>query len=838
MSDMIDLFDRAPAIAERFRFAFDNAAIAMALVGLDGSYIRVNPAFCKMMGRTEQELQDRSLNDITHTDDVAADTAGMQDLLKGVRDTYETDKRYVLPDGSTIWGHLTATLITENDVPICFFGQVVDITTAKNTERALKESESRIRLLAANARDFLIFRLALAPTFQVEEMSAAIEEITGHTPEEFFADPTLLLRVVDPGDRDKLRDAIRFPTSDAEPVLLRWNHKDGRTTWSMGRAMPIFGEDGTVIGLQGIAYDVTAQREAEDARDAEARRFRSLVQNATDLVAIIAAGGTTSYVTPSVKRMLGFQPEEFKGMTAHDLVHPEDIEGASNALAASLNSAGSHSPAQFRLLHRNGTYRWVEASFASALDDPAIQGVIVNARDITERKAIEEQLVHQALHDRLTDLPNRPLLADRLQRALGRLARRQGAVAVVSLNVDRFRFVNENLGHDAGDELLIDVAGRLAGGLRSTDTLARVGGDEFVISIEVSGEHEALVLANSLLDRFAEPLHVRGREVHLSVSIGVALTQDATESPEHLLRAAELAMRRAKAAGGGRVEAFDESMRARAVGRLEMESALRRAIDQKELRVFYQPVVSLADRSIVGGEALVRWERPDVGLVSPADFIPLAEETGLIVPIGEWIFEQACIQVEEWNRGSKRPLSVAVNLSVRQFADPVLLQRLKRVISRSAVDPSCISLEITESMLIEDNDFVLEALVALKALGIRLALDDFGTQYSSLSYLRRFPFDILKVDQSFVRDMLNEARDREIVRSVISLAHAIGLTVVAEGIETEEQFEAVREMGADRAQGYLLARPLPAAAFSELLRPASAMQLSRSPGAASTRLRR
>jgi EAL domain-containing protein (putative c-di-GMP-specific phosphodiesterase class I) len=254
--------------------------------------------------------------------------------------------------------------------------------------------------------------------------------------------------------------------------------------------------------------------------------------------------------------------------------------------------------------------------------------------------------------------------------------------------------------------------------------------------------------------------------------------------------------------------------------------------------VFYQPVVSLADRSIVGGEALVRWERPDVGLVSPADFIPLAEETGLIVPIGEWIFEQACIQVEEWNRGSKRPLSVAVNLSVRQFADPVLLQRLKRVISRSAVDPSCISLEITESMLIEDNDFVLEALVALKALGIRLALDDFGTQYSSLSYLRRFPFDILKVDQSFVRDMLNEARDREIVRSVISLAHAIGLTVVAEGIETEEQFEAVREMGADRAQGYLLARPLPAAAFSELLRPASAMQLSRSPGAASTRLRR
>lgn len=804
-------------MSERFRFAFDHAVIAMAVMRLDCSIMRANPAFCRLMERTEDDLIGRTLDAISHPKDAGDEDEALRMLLGGHSETYENVRRFVLPDSRMIWGRLALRVVSDGGVPMAIFGQVMDVTELKQTGQSLTESQSRIRLLASNARDFLVFRLRFAPALQVEEMSPAVEALTGYKPEEFYADPTLLFSIVHQDDRQKLQDAIASAAPQAEPLVLRWRHRDGRTTWSMGRAVPILDDSGSPVGVEGIAYDITAQQESEEARAAEEHRFRSLVQNTNDLISILGADGTVRYVTPSVKQLLGFDPDEFVGKTAREFVHPDDIEHVATALAAGMKASGRSASSQFRILHRDGTYRWVEATVTDALNEDAIQGVIVNARDVTERKVAEEQLMHQAVHDRLTDLPNRALLMDRLQRALGRLARGDGIVAVLALNLDRFKIVNENLGHEAGDELLIEITGRLAGRLRPADTLARLGGDDFVLAIEVAEEHEVLALTRAILEGFGEPIDLRGRELHVSASIGVVQTKDPAHSPEQLLRSADLAMRRAKAAGGSRMEIFDESMRVRASGRLEMEAALRRAIDQNELRVFYQPVVSLAGQSIVGAEALIRWDRPGIGLVSPAEFIPLAEETGFIVPMGFWIFEQACAQIRQWNERSDTRLSVAVNLSVRQFSEQNLLFDLQRIINDTGVDPSTVGLEITESVLIEDNDFALEALIALKALKIKLALDDFGTRYSSLSYLRRFPFDTVKVDQSFVRGMLEDDRDREIVRGVISLAHAVGLSVVAEGIETEEQLQAITAMGADRAQGYLLGRPLPPAAFEQLL---------------------
>ncbi|MEY2569561.1 MAG: hypothetical protein QOE35_4090 [Actinomycetota bacterium] len=437
---------------------------------------------------------------------------------------------------------------------------------------------------------------------------------------------------------------------------------------------------------------------------------------------------------------------------------------------------------------------------------------LVNAHRYVERQAFEEQLHHQAFHDSLTGLPNRALFVDRLQHALSRLTRDGRSVAVLFLDVDRFKMINDSLGHDQGDALLVEVAGRLTSCLRPSDTLARYGGDEFTILLE---DHEgdagagAVAVADRILEMLKLPFTLDGREVFAGASIGIAFSPSISGDDADPLREADLAMYRAKDRGRGRWEIFDPEMNVYARGRLDSETELAQAVERREFVLHYQPVVSLADGRVTGVEALVRWIHPRRGVVSPGDFIPLAEETGTIVALGRWVLEEACRQGMAWEREGLPPLELHVNLSAVQFQRDDLLQTVAGVLDATGLPAHRLTLEITESVVMHDVDAAIAAMTRLRELGIRLSLDDFGQGYSSLGYLKQFPLDIVKIDRSFVDGLVGSPEDQAIVRSVVMLAREMHMTVTAEGIETAAQLDAVRALGCDDAQGYYLSAPLP-----------------------------
>jgi diguanylate cyclase (GGDEF)-like protein len=445
------------------------------------------------------------------------------------------------------------------------------------------------------------------------------------------------------------------------------------------------------------------------------------------------------------------------------------------------------------------------------LDQSAIAGVVVTIRDIQERKAFERQLTQQAFYDSLTGLPNRALFNDRLDQALVRSGRRGSQLGLVFLDLDNFKLINDSLGHPVGDELLMEVATRLQSCIRNEDTVARLGGDEFVIVIEdLTSDAGAELVANAVLAQFGRTFRLDGRDVRVTVSMGIALGDASLGTADTLLRNADAAMYRAKSDGKARYVLFDASMHTDALARLELESDLGRAILDGELRVYYQPIVPMTPGSIDEVEALVRWQHPVRGLVMPVDFIPVAEETGLIVPLGQWVLEEACRQVAIWHGQfpSERPLMLSVNLSPRQFQLPSLVNDVARALRDTGLSPHCLKLEITEGILMQDIEATIVTLWQLKELGVKIAIDDFGTGYSSLSYLKRLPLDVLKIDRSFVSGLGQKPEDSAIVRAIISLAKSLDLSVTGEGIETPEQAELLSEWGCDNGQGYYYGRPL------------------------------
>jgi diguanylate cyclase (GGDEF)-like protein len=502
-----------------------------------------------------------------------------------------------------------------------------------------------------------------------------------------------------------------------------------------------------------------------------------------------------------------------------DQLDPDDRARVQHLVDGLLRDGGD-ADYQSRVTTGQGQTRWLHNAVRSVVDE---EGVLVRlhgiTQDITQRKAFEEHLAHNSLHDVLTGLPNRSLLLDRLGRAAAAHAGRGGSIAVLGLDLDRFKVVNDSLGHAAGDELLVEVGKRLVGAVREGDTVARFGGDEFVLLCEpVDDEQAAVGVAERVLAAFERPVRLCGRDVRITTSIGIACT-DRRAEPDELVRSADLAMYRAKSQGGGRVEVFDEAMNYEAVSRLELEADLRRAIDEGQLRVFYQPVVALESGAAVGVEALVRWEHPERGLVSPAEFIPLAEETGLIVPLGSWVLDEACRQVAAWQRA--RPgtdaLSLAVNVSARQFADADLPKIVHTALEQSGLHPETLFLEITETTVMTDPDASAAMLRDLKILGVSVSIDDFGTGYSSMASLKKLPVDVLKVDRSFVSSVDGGPEDRAIVAAVVHLAEALELDVVAEGVERPAQAVELRQLGCGYAQGFDWSRPLPAPEAREWL---------------------
>ncbi|MCW3059591.1 MAG: hypothetical protein JWQ02_1412 [Capsulimonas sp.] len=577
--------------------------------------------------------------------------------------------------------------------------------------------------------------------------------------------------------------------------------------------------------LRNLEGEVAERCLAQSALQEREQRFRAIITNSQDVFAILNQDGKVSYISSAITSIWGFSVENTLGTQGRDWVHPDDLARSEALLAQALELPGRNVSTQLRLRHNDGSWRNSEVIINNQLADSAVAGFTLTFRDIMERDAFEEQLKHQAFHDVLTGLPNRALLLDRLDRALARSRRHGQDVAVLFIDLDNFKIVNDSLGHEAGDDLLTIVAERLSSKVRQQDTVARFGGDEFAILLEDAAPGEALEIAARVAEEMRKPLCIQGRDMFVTASIGVALSLDSSGDANGLLRDADIAMYQAKADGKAATVTFDRSMTARAAERLELESELRRAIEQGQLRLHYQPIIALSTQQISEVEALVRWEHPTRGLIPPGKFIPIAEETGLIVPLGKWVLEEACRQGQEWRESSPENLSllIGVNLSTRQFQQEGLIEEIAEILDRSGLPPSSLKLEITESLMSSHPEDTIAKLEQIKALGVHLAVDDFGTGYSSMSYLANFPVDTLKIDQSFVQRLGSSSESDAIVQAIMTLAKALNLRVTSEGIETDEQHALLRAMGCDHGQGYLFSRPITSLALTALLTNQSAV---------------
>ena len=580
-----------------------------------------------------------------------------------------------------------------------------------------------------------------------------------------------------------------------------------------------------------LALERAALTEEVHRRRGEAR-FGSLVRHASDLITVIGLDGAISYQSPSIERLLGYAPSDVTGRPFAELVHPSDGGRVLQMLADGAAIAGDQPHVlQCALVHRDGTPQQFEVNYTNLLEDEHVGGIVLNCRDISERKAFEEQLTHQAFHDPVTGLANRALFAERVRHAIARSRREHNRIAVVFLDLDDFKTINDSLGHAAGDEVLAEVAKRLATSVRASDTAARFGGDEFALLLEdIDGVDEAADTAERVLECLAVPMRVGHKELSLRCSIGISVvSEDAPGGAEELIRDADAAMYRAKRDGKGSYRMFEPEMHQGVLARLELRTDLQRAIATEQLELHYQPVVRLDNGGICGVEALLRWRHPERGMIPPDQFIPLAEETGLIIPIGRWVLREGCRQARRMRDALPRDaaLTMSINLSVKQLQHSDVIADVGDAVREAGIDPSALTLEITETVLMADTDLAVTRLRELKALGVNLALDDFGTGYSSLSYLSRFPVDILKMDRSFLRDGATPETSA-LTSAVLALGTTLSLRVVAEGIEILEQRNSLRDLGCEFGQGFFFAHPMDADATLEHL----AERLGEDPAAA------
>jgi diguanylate cyclase (GGDEF)-like protein/PAS domain S-box-containing protein len=579
---------------------------------------------------------------------------------------------------------------------------------------------------------------------------------------------------------------------------------------------PLTDERGEVTGYLYIGEDISERKQSER----EIRRMYAALQNAVEGIAEIDQEGRYCVVNAAYAALLERAPTALIGSPWQQSIPTQERERLHSAYLEMREKGKAEVELQGER-SRGGAFYVQMTLIASRNQMGEFVGHYCFLKDITERKALEARITYQAYHDALTGLPNRARFHDRVERALAQAVEQKSRMAALFIDLDNFKFVNDSMGHEEGDRLLITVAKRLQECVRPCDIVARLGGDEFTVLLEeVASPEDATTIAKRILSRFQEPIILSKGEVVVSPSIGIALSSETCSDRDALLQQADTAMYEAKMNGKAGYVLFDEKMTERITERIELETGLRHAVEREELRLYYQPIINLETGEIVGAEALVRWEHPTKGLVSPAKFIPLAEETGLILPIGAWVLEEACRQVVAWQRQFRRngsPFIIGVNLSARQIQSPDIVDQIAQIVQKSGIDPSCLKLEITESMMLTHTESMVSKLHMLKALGVHLAMDDFGTGYSSLSYLQRLPLDTVKIDQAFVRMMGNDVQPAAIILSVIRMCRALGMNVICEGVENTTQVAQLQALGCDMGQGYHFSRPLVAQGFTALL---------------------
>jgi diguanylate cyclase (GGDEF)-like protein/PAS domain S-box-containing protein len=594
---------------------------------------------------------------------------------------------------------------------------------------------------------------------------------------------------------------------------------DGRPLRMLYHKVSFVDGEGRIAGLIGSITDVTHYKETEVALEASEARFRVLAESGLDLISVVAPDGTVRYCSPALKTLLGHEPDETIGRNVFEFIHRDDAEPARAAFQRLLEVRQTREPVELRFRHADGSWRTFEALGTNCVDNPHIQGVVLNSRDVTDRKLIQQRIQHLAYHDNLTGLPNRGLLQDRLAHSIARASRSGHKVAVLFIDLDNFKNINDTLGHDVGDELLRQVSGRLAACVRAGDTIARQGGDEFIVLLDnLEDGRGASVVAQKILNGLRAAFSLGGTEQHVSGSVGIAVFPEDGRDAQTLMKNADTAMFHGKGIGKNTYQYFTAQMNIAVKRRMTLETALRRAVLQKDFVLHYQPQVDLETGRITAVEALVRWRTEDSGTVMPGDFIPLAEETGLIGEIGEWVLREGCRQAREWQARGLAPRRIAINLSARQFGDKAFLDTVMRVLQDTGLEPGLLELEITESQVMRQTEGMIQLLGRLSEMGVHLAIDDFGTGYSSLSYLKRLPIQKLKIDQSFIRDITVDPNDTAIVVAIINMAKSLELETIAEGVETAGQLALLKAKGCRHGQGFYFSAPLTAEALYPLLK--------------------
>jgi diguanylate cyclase (GGDEF)-like protein/PAS domain S-box-containing protein len=756
----------------------------------------------------------KMLMEHVHPDDRAMVDAVLAAVLAGTS-TFDVEHRIMRPNGEvrTIIAHGKLVLDAEGR-PGYLVGSVQDITERKQAQDALARSNQQLMSMLESTTDAFY---ALDHAWRFTYVNHRAEVVLRRTRAELIGN-----NVWD--EFPEAVDAAFYPmyhkaVAKQIPVTFEEWYAP-LAAWFEVHAYPA--SDGLAVYFR----DITERRRATEALHASEEYLRALVEHSAEIITVLGADGAVRYTSPAQRRLLGYEDED-SGDHMFDHVHPDDQPLLANLFQRFTEDSEPAITAELRVRHRDGSWRVFEATGTNLLDNPAVRGIVINSHDITERKRAQEQLAHDAFHDALTGLANRALFLDRLGQSLERIVREpKRCCAVLFLDLDRFKLVNDSLGHDAGDLLLVHVARRLERCVRPGDTVARLGGDEFAILLEdMAATHAATDVAERIAAEFEASFQLQGQEIVTSASIGIALSAPEGTQPDDLLRNADIAMYSAKRRGPGHHIVADPTMHAGIMARLQLEADLRHAVEHEEFVLYYQPKMAIDGRRILGVEALVRWQHPVRGFVSPADFIPLVEETGLIVPLGEWVLRTACAQARSWHAAGLTGLTIAVNVSAHQFKQPGLAAMIRTILDETGLDAGDLCLELTESLLMEDAPTTIATLHELRAVGIGgLAIDDFGTGYSSLSYLQRFPVTELKIDRSFVLDVMTSPNSAAIATSIIALAHSLGLNAIAEGIETEEQRVFLEHVGCDRFQGYLASRPLPASDVEKLLQSGAGTQ--------------
>ena len=812
---------------ERFRSLVQNTSDIITIVDADGTIRYVSPAVERAMGYKPEEQVGTNVIGSVHPDDREQAANTFAEVLK--RPGLHPSLEFRVPHKDGSWRFLEHVVNNLLDDPTV--GGVVitsrDVTERKEAERKLREAEQRYRALVEKVPAVVYIQEIGSPDPAIY-MSPQIETLTGYSPED-CKDPDLRWGMVHPDDREWLQAEDERTGKQGEVFTTEYRvvHRDGRTKWVRNQSVMVEDEVSGTHYWQGFMLDITERKTFEEALEQLNRRHERVLKSAGEGIFGLDLEGNATFVNPAAARMTGWEAEELVGRPQHEVLHHTKRDGSPYPrdecpIQAALEDGTTHSRNDEVFWRKDGTNFPVEYMSSPILQDGEVVGAVVTFKDITERKALEAQLHHQAFYDPLTGLPNRALFMDRLEHASIRANRRESSVAVLFADLDNFKVTNDSLGHKIGDELLKAVAERLKTCLRPEDTAARLGGDEFTILVEdVASVDEGVQIAERIADVLQPPFTLEGQEVFITTSIGIALNISTQERAEDLLRHADLAMYRAKHRGKARYEVFEPNMSIEALRRLRLENELRRALERGEFKVYYQPIVTIEDGRIVAAEALVRWEHPQRGLLLPEEFLSVAEDTGLIEQIGEGVLREACHQMRAWQQlyPALPPLTVSVNLSPRQLFRPELVAE---ILAETGIEPGSLQLEITEGVLMNNGvPSASNTLRSLKDLNIRLAVDDFGMGYSSLSYLKRFPVDFLKIDRSFIaglgQDIDGASKDRQIVSAMIDLTHALGLEAVAEGVETAKQLAQLRDMECDLAQGNFFSEPRPSEALSVLL---------------------